>query len=171
MTSFIPIEKVKFNKRLTKIEQRPDGISLVFADGTVAEAALLAGGDGIQSIVRAHVLQDVHPEQVLPVYAGSYCFRAVIPMAEAYEILGDLTDVAKIYFGHKRSAVTYRISGGEVSSMRPPNQREQGPRRHLCVLTLTLTLSLFFPLPLADRNSTFSSAWTIPRTGGSWRTP
>ncbi|KAL5866413.1 hypothetical protein ACKVWC_011440 [Pyricularia oryzae] len=113
MTSFIPIEKVKFNKRLTKIEQRPDGISLVFADGTVAEAALLAGGDGIQSIVRAHVLQDVHPEQVLPVYAGSYCFRAVIPMAEAYEILGDLTDVAKIYFGHKRSAVTYRISGGE----------------------------------------------------------
>jgi len=36
-------------------------------------------------------------------------------MADAEAILGDLTDVAKFYFGHKRSAVTYRISEGKVS--------------------------------------------------------
>jgi salicylate hydroxylase len=49
------------------------------------------------------------------VFADAYCYRAVIPMQQAEEILGDLTDVAKFYFGYKRSAVTYRISGGEVS--------------------------------------------------------
>ena len=50
-----------------------------------------------------------------PVYANAYCYRGVIPMYEAKEILGDLTDVAKFYFGYERSGVTYRISGGEVS--------------------------------------------------------
>ncbi|KAB8225847.1 hypothetical protein BDV33DRAFT_163395, partial [Aspergillus novoparasiticus] len=113
MTSFIPIENVKFNKRLTHIEQRPTGVTLTFSDGTTAEAAILAGADGIKSTVREHVLKDAYPSQVAPVYAGAYCYRAVIPMSEAYEILGDLTDVAKFYFGHKRSAVTYRISGGD----------------------------------------------------------
>ncbi|KAE8307319.1 hypothetical protein BDV41DRAFT_555213, partial [Aspergillus transmontanensis] len=113
MTSFIPIENVQFNKRLTHIEQGPAGVTLTFSDGTTAEAAILAGADGIKSTVRKHVLKDAYPSQVAPVYAGAYCYRAVIPMSEAYEILGDLTDVAKFYFGHKRSAVTYRISGGD----------------------------------------------------------
>lgn len=114
MTSFIPIENVKFNKRLTNIEQRPDGVTLSFLDGTTAECSVLAGADGIKSTVRAHVLEQ-YPSQIAPVYAGAYCYRAVIPMSEAYEILGDLTDAAKLYFGPKRSAVTYRITGGDVS--------------------------------------------------------
>ncbi|KAF3398159.1 Salicylate hydroxylase [Penicillium rolfsii] len=113
MTSFIPIENVKFNKHLMSVKQRSTGVTLTFADGTSAEAAILAGADGIKSTVREHVLKDLYPSQVAPVYAGTYCYRAVIPMSEAYEILGDLTDVAKFYFGSKRSAVTYRISGGD----------------------------------------------------------
>ncbi|RDW79351.1 monooxygenase-1 [Coleophoma cylindrospora] len=113
MTSFIPIESVKFSKRLTNIEQRSDGVILTFSDGTIAKSTILAGADGITSTVREHVLKDRYPSQVAPVYAGAYCYRAVIPMSEAYEILGDLTDVAKFYFGLKRSAVTYRITGGD----------------------------------------------------------
>lgn len=114
MTSFIPIENVRFNKRLTKIEQRSDSVLLSFADGEVAEATILAGADGIKSTVRDYVLSTTYPSEVNPAYADAYCYRGVIPMAEAKEILGDLTDVAKFYFGYKRSAVTYRISGGEV---------------------------------------------------------
>ncbi|KAJ3527323.1 hypothetical protein NM208_g10755 [Fusarium decemcellulare] len=109
MTSFIPIEKVHFNKRLASVEQGLAAVTLKFSDGTTAEADILAGADGIKSTIRDHVLGDTFPSQVAPVYAGAYCYRAVIPMSEAYEILGDLTDVAKFYFGHNRSAVTYRI--------------------------------------------------------------
>jgi 2-polyprenyl-6-methoxyphenol hydroxylase-like FAD-dependent oxidoreductase len=147
MTSFIPIENVKFSKRLTNIEQRPDGVTLSFQDGTTAECSVLAGADGIKSTVRATVLEH-YPDQIAPVYAGAYCYRAVIPMAEAYEILGDLTDVAKIYFGHGRGAVTYRISGGEVSQ----------PFSDSVVLLL---------INLCDRSSTTFFALTIPSTAGS----
>ncbi|KAI4649986.1 uncharacterized protein J4E78_008267 [Alternaria triticimaculans] len=113
MTSFIPRQNVKFNKRLVNIEQLPSKIVLTFADGEVAEASILAGADGIKSTVREHVLKPEFPDQVAPVYADAYCYRAVIPMADAEAILGDLTDVAKFYFGHKRCAVTYRISEGK----------------------------------------------------------
>lgn len=115
MTSFIPIENVKFNKRLAKIERHADKVVLQFVDGEVAEATILAGADGIKSTVRDYVLLTTHPKQVDPVYANTYCYRGVIPMTEAKEILGDLTDIAKFYFGYRRCAVTYRISGGEVS--------------------------------------------------------
>jgi salicylate hydroxylase len=115
MTSYIPIQNVKFNKCLTSIEQHPDKVVLKFADGEIAEATVLAGADGIKSIVREHVLKPLNPSQVDPVYADAYCYRSVIPISEAEEIFGSLTDVAKFYFGYKRSAVTYRITGGKVN--------------------------------------------------------
>ncbi|KAF2210989.1 hypothetical protein CERZMDRAFT_112821 [Cercospora zeae-maydis SCOH1-5] len=113
MTKFIPIENVQFNKRLVHAEEQLNGVSMTFADGTTATATVLAAADGIQSALREHVLRDQYPNEAAPVYADAYCYRAVIPISEARQILGDLTDVAKIYFGHNRSVVTYRISGGE----------------------------------------------------------
>jgi salicylate hydroxylase len=115
MTSYIPIRSVKFNKRLVGIDQHSNGVILRFADGEVAKASVLVGADGIKSVVREHVLRPLDPSQVDPVYADAYCYRGVIPMSEAKEILGSLTDVARFYFGHRRCAVTYRISGGKVS--------------------------------------------------------
>ena len=115
LTSFIPIEHVKFGKKLVNIEQFSDKVSLTFGDGEVESCSILVGADGIQSTVRRHVLALTFPSEVDPVYAQAYCYRAVIPMEEAEAILGDLTDVAKFYFGYKRCAVTYRISEGRVS--------------------------------------------------------
>lgn len=109
------MSRVKFKKRLISIEQHPDEVLLHFEDGETASASLLAGADGIKSLVRSHVLAPLYPNEVDAVYADSYCYRGVIPIKEAEEILGTLTDVAKFYFGYGRSAVTYRISGGEVS--------------------------------------------------------
>ncbi|KAF7715900.1 Uncharacterized protein PECH_005763 [Penicillium ucsense] len=113
MTKFIPPDHVRFNKRVAGIEQQSNFVKLGFSDGSTATADIVVGADGIQSVVRSHVLRDTNPSQVAPVYAGAYCYRGVIPMTEGYEILGDLTDVAKFYFGQGRGAVTYRISGGE----------------------------------------------------------
>ena len=97
------------------IEQQQEGVVLRFADGAVTQASLLVGADGIQSIVREHVLSSTSTEQVSPRYAESYAYRSVIPMADATEILGDLTDTAKMYLGKNRMVVTYRVSGGAVS--------------------------------------------------------
>ncbi|RDW65945.1 putative Salicylate hydroxylase [Aspergillus mulundensis] len=114
MTSFIPIENVRFSKCLKEIEQHPDRVVLKFADGEVAEASVLVGADGIKSMVREHVLGPLYPSQVAPVYADSYCYRGVIPTSEANEIFGEeLTNVAKMYVGDKRCCVTYLISKGD----------------------------------------------------------
>lgn len=115
MTSFITIESVKFDKKLTAVKEYPDRVVLEFEDGHIATTSILAGADGIASAVRQHILKPTHPEQAVPVYSGAYCYRGVIPMSEAYDILGDKTDVAKLYFGHNQAAVTYRITGGDVS--------------------------------------------------------
>ena len=88
MTSFIPIENVKFNKRLDKIVQHPDKVALTFQDGEVAECSMLAGADGIQG---------------------------VITIEEAEEIFGQGANVAKQYFGDERCCITYRITSGTVS--------------------------------------------------------
>ena len=70
--------------------------------------AKVPGGEG------DYLLAPSYPEEAKPVYAGAHCYRAVIPMDEAYEIMGEKTDVAKIYFGPNRGAVSYRITGGDV---------------------------------------------------------
>lgn len=112
MTSFIPIETVHFNKSLESVEQHPDKVVLKFADGTTAEASLLAGSDGIKSVVREDVLGPSFPQEVAPVYAGIYAYRAVLPMSEVYPILGTVSDIAKNYFGHELGIVQYRITRG-----------------------------------------------------------
>ena len=115
MTSYIPPHTVQFNKHLTGIQQNLSNVTLTFSDTTTTNATILIGADGIKSIVRKHVLHPFYPAQTDPVYANAYCYRGVIPIREAEDILGDLTHVAKFYFGVGRCGVTYRISGGEVS--------------------------------------------------------
>ncbi|KAL5113206.1 hypothetical protein ACEQ8H_008933 [Pleosporales sp. CAS-2024a] len=125
MTSFIPIENVQFNKALESIEQQSDKVVLKFADGETTEATLVVGSDGIKSIVREDVLGSSYPDEVAPVYASTYAYRAVLPMEEVYPILGTVSDIAKNYFGHGRGVVQYRITGGtEVNFLfikRDPN--------------------------------------------------
>nr|AMB48856.1 salicylate hydroxylase [Fusarium camptoceras] len=113
MTSFIPLDSVKFNKKLTAIREDPDKVILEFEDGDVASHSILAGSDGISSTVREYLLTPIHPDQAHPVYSGAHCYRAVIDINEARDVVGDLTDVAKVFFGHNMGAVSYRITGGK----------------------------------------------------------
>jgi 2-polyprenyl-6-methoxyphenol hydroxylase-like FAD-dependent oxidoreductase len=47
-----------FEKRLVRIEDRPDQAVVHFADGSSAEGDFLIGADGVHSAVRAHVIPD-----------------------------------------------------------------------------------------------------------------
>ncbi|WP_045878683.1 FAD-dependent monooxygenase [Pseudofrankia sp. DC12] len=63
---------VEYGKRLVAVDQHPDGVTALFADGTSATADVLVGADGIRSQVRA--LLD--PAAPAPRYVGLLGFGA-----------------------------------------------------------------------------------------------
>jgi salicylate hydroxylase len=64
MVSFITIANMKFSKHLTAIESESSKVILRFSDGEVAEASVLAGADGIKSIVREYVLKSISSSSI-----------------------------------------------------------------------------------------------------------
>ncbi|MGE3871956.1 MAG: FAD-dependent monooxygenase [Parvibaculaceae bacterium] len=78
--------RVLFSKRASGIESAPNGTArITFADGTEAEADLVIGADGVNSIVREVLLG---PEP--PIYTGFVAYRAIIPT----HLLGDFRPLA-----------------------------------------------------------------------------
>jgi 6-hydroxynicotinate 3-monooxygenase len=63
---------IKFGRRLTKIVEDGETSRLEFADGTSAEAHVVIGADGLNSVVRTHMYG---PEE--PLYTGRIAHRAV----------------------------------------------------------------------------------------------
>jgi 2-polyprenyl-6-methoxyphenol hydroxylase-like FAD-dependent oxidoreductase len=61
-------------KQLERIEQDPDGVTAIFADGTREAGDLLVGADGLRSTVREQFLPAFKP-----VYAGYIAWRAMVP--------------------------------------------------------------------------------------------
>jgi salicylate hydroxylase len=62
------------NKRCTNVELRDRSVGLSFADGTSHEAELVIGCDGIRSTIRKYVFGGEGPT-----YAGTMCWRSLIP--------------------------------------------------------------------------------------------
>jgi FAD-dependent urate hydroxylase len=58
--------EIVYEKRLTGLDQRPDGVTATFADGTTADGALLIGADGLNSPTRSRL----NPEPITPRYLG-----------------------------------------------------------------------------------------------------
>jgi 2-polyprenyl-6-methoxyphenol hydroxylase-like FAD-dependent oxidoreductase len=52
MIAALPEGVLHMNKRLTRFDDGPDGVTLHFEDGTTAQADVLIGGDGLRSTVR-----------------------------------------------------------------------------------------------------------------------
>jgi salicylate hydroxylase len=111
MTSLIPEGSVKFNKRLSGIFEADNGVELSFEDGETARVSAVIGCDGVKGFTRGYVLEK-HREEINPVYAQQYAYRAVLPLEECREILGDLANDARMYFGKDVNLSTYVISHG-----------------------------------------------------------
>src|SRR5262249_327439 len=71
-----PAAHYHLGKELVRIEQRPDGVTAQFADGSGVDADLIVGADGFRSTVRAAVLPEVKP-----VYAGYVGWRGLVDEA------------------------------------------------------------------------------------------
>ena len=90
----VPSSCLHVNKRLTGIDEDPGSshsgsarLRLHFEDGSSDYADAIIGADGIHSHVRGHILGKDHPA-TLPVYAGWWDYRSLVPIAQGVEKIG-----------------------------------------------------------------------------------
>jgi salicylate hydroxylase len=88
----LPEGMVHLGHKLTGIEDKGATSVLTFANGTVVEADLVIGADGIKSVVRKALFGDNQP-----VFSGEHAYRAVISMEEAGDMIND--DNLRMYIG------------------------------------------------------------------------
>ena len=74
MVDAVPSGAIRYDKKLTAIQERDRDVLLRFADGTTAEADIVIGADGVNSVMREHMLGTE-----LPRYTGYVGHRAVFP--------------------------------------------------------------------------------------------
>lgn len=100
LLSGLPQDRLHVNKRLASIDSS-DGVHgpcvLNFADGSVHEADVVVGCDGIHSQVRKIILGADNREHLDSVFAGYWDARTVLPLDKAIEGLrSSLFDPAKL---------------------------------------------------------------------------
>ncbi len=69
----LPPQDYRLGKRLVRVEQDAEGVTALFADGSIDRGDLLVGADGVRSTVREQFLP-----QAQPIYAGYVAWRAVL---------------------------------------------------------------------------------------------
>lgn len=73
LLSALPEENYHRGKKLVELDQREDGVTAKFEDGTTAEGDILIGADGGGSTVRSLVLPGVNPT-----YSGYVVWRGLV---------------------------------------------------------------------------------------------
>jgi len=101
---------IRLGRRVARIEQDADGVRVHFADGSEADGRLLAGADGIKSVVREHVLGASPPR-----FTGDASWRLMVAMERLPPAHRQHT--VDIWVGPGKHAVTYPLRGGDVLNM------------------------------------------------------
>lgn len=89
LTDLLPSDVTSFNKCFERMEdgEESDGkLRMRFSDGTIAQADVIVGCDGLGSRVRRALVGEEHPSARAR-YTHRYCYRAMIPMHEAKAVL------------------------------------------------------------------------------------
>jgi salicylate hydroxylase len=101
----VPGEMVRLGARCTGMDLRPDGATLLFADGSKAVADVVIGADGVHSIIRNAVVTP-GPAQ----YSGMCAFRALVPAEQAPAFAR--RPVHTLWLGPDHHLVHYPVSAG-----------------------------------------------------------
>ena len=103
----LPDNIVHFGARCIGVETSSSGAKARFADGTVVEADLIVGADGIRSAVRSSLFGEQAPR-----FTGSICWRGLVPL-DAFPpglISTDLT----LYMGPHSHVIHFMVRGGKL---------------------------------------------------------
>jgi 2-polyprenyl-6-methoxyphenol hydroxylase-like FAD-dependent oxidoreductase len=104
---------------LVTVEERSDGVAARFADGSIAEADLLVGADGLRSTVRAQFLPGI-----MPIYVGYAAWRALVPdRAIAPDLHAQVFDHMAFCLPPGEQILGYPVAG-------PNNDLRPGYRRY-----------------------------------------
>ena len=113
MASKAGLEHAKFNKKLTKIQNNENDVTIHFADGTVDSASVVVACDGVHSNVRKAILEPGDPAAV-PHYVKHGGYRGVVDMAAVEQILGDdIAHNSNIFVGPGAYVIIYPMKNGE----------------------------------------------------------
>ncbi|MET7693149.1 FAD-dependent monooxygenase [Streptomyces sp. NPDC005483] len=108
LRSAVPGEWIRLGARCTSVDESARGDALLgFADGSVVEADVVIGADGVHSVVRGAVTEPTAPER-----SGLCAFRTLVPAAAAPEFAR--RPAHTIWLGPGRHFVHYPIAGGEA---------------------------------------------------------
>jgi salicylate hydroxylase len=100
-------DTVVVDRRLARLDADEAGVTAVFADGSVFEAGLLIGADGVRSTVRRRMFDDSSPR-----FAGQIAFRCLIPREVATPWLS--AGGAAVYVGPSRVFNRYLVRQGAL---------------------------------------------------------
>lgn len=103
MIEAIPDGVLAFGKRLAKVDDRGDEVTLSFADGSTETADIVIGADGINSKIRDTLLG-----AELPKYTGYVGHRAVFPISS---VKGFTHDLCTKWWSEDRHMMVYFVTG------------------------------------------------------------
>lgn len=118
MTGLLPDGYVSFGKRLVDLieDGTSDTVTLVFEDGTRAEADCVIACDGVKSRVR-QILLPAETERDA-VFTGKYAYRGLVPMDQAVAALGEWpAQNAQFYWGYDGHVLTFPIEHGKTMNV------------------------------------------------------
>lgn len=98
---------VHTGRQLVHIKQDVAQVSAHFADGSMASGALLAGADGVRSVVRAALVPGDTPR-----FTDHVAYRFLVPAAKAAPYMG--LGRSAIFIGPQRTFNRYTMSGGAI---------------------------------------------------------
>ena len=103
----VPAKLIRLGMRCTGIEPHADGARLHFGDGSVVDADVVIGADGVHSVIRGAITTPAPAE-----YSGMCAFRALVPAADAPAFAR--RPVQTLWIGPDHHLVHYPISGGKA---------------------------------------------------------
>ena len=100
-------DRLHFGKRLEKVDDQGDKVVMTFTDGSQDTADIVIGADGVNSVIREHLLGE---EQ--PIYSGWVAHRAIISAEKlkAYDL--DFEACVK-WWSEDRHMMVYFVTGDE----------------------------------------------------------
>ncbi|KAJ0303899.1 hypothetical protein COL516b_006342 [Colletotrichum fioriniae] len=123
-----------FSKTLHDIDDLgDDGVVLKFGDGTSARHSAVIGCDGIKSQTRRIMLGENHPA-TNPSYTGKYCYRGMVPMDKAVELLGEeKAKNCQAYLGYHGHMLTFPVAGGRMMNVVAFQSSKEWPHKTMVI--------------------------------------